>query len=197
MATAKLDSESFHLTARLFERARAVNSLGGVPKFLFDGKLGDDAAAGFGFTEAACAEALELLLGLAPDHDKAVELLMNSGFDQQGGFHEGGVARALALPFVKLAENDFGDARVHDGVKAVEFRAVSESHRCELGAVDTPTRVHDGRSEFAENFIVGGLAGLDEFVGEGIGIEDGKTHVPQHGRDGALAAGDPARESKS
>src|SRR3989442_169422 len=47
------------------------------------------------------------------------------------------------------------------------------------------------------DFVVGGLAGPDELVGQGIGVEDGETHFAQHGGDGAFAAGDSTGEAES
>src|SRR5438876_155678 len=47
--TAQLGGQGFDLAAGLLERTGAIDFLGGEKKFLFDGKLGGDAAPGFGF----------------------------------------------------------------------------------------------------------------------------------------------------
>src|SRR6266481_4155043 len=167
--------------AGFVEGAGAVDLIGGESKFLLDGELGGDAAAGFGFGEAASEESVELLLRLAPGDDKTVEIFVNAGFDEEGGFNEGGIAHALALPIVELTQDDFGDAGMDDGVEAVE----------------AGIRGEDGGPKFAEDFVVGGPAGFDEFVGEGVGIENGKAEFAEHGGNGAFAAGDASGKAKS
>ena len=125
--TAELGSESFDLPAGFLERAGTVDLLGGEAQFFLDRKLGGDAAAGFGFREAASEEALDLLLRRAPGDHEAIQIFVNAGFDQERGFDEGGIAHAATLPFVELAEDDFGDARMDDGVEAIEFGAIVEN----------------------------------------------------------------------
>ena len=50
--------------------------------------------------------------------------------------------------------------------------------------------VEDRRTEFANDFIVSELARLDEFVGEGIGVEHVEAQLAKHGGDGGFACGD-------
>src|SRR5712691_739952 len=194
---AELGGERCNLSAGFFERARAVDFLGGVTQFFLDGKLGRDAAAGLRFGKAARNQAFQLLLGLAPRDDEAIELLVQAGFDEQRGFDERGVADSVPLPFVELPEDDVGDARVHDGVQAVELGPVGKNNVRELDPVDAPARIGDGRSELAQDLIVCGLAPFDQSVGQRIGVEDGEAHFAEHGGDGALSAGNSARESES
>jgi hypothetical protein len=197
LTAAKLGGESFDLTAGFVERPGTVDSFGRELEFFLYGKLCGDTAAGIRFAEATRNEALQLLLRFAPSNDDAVETSVNTRFDQQSGFHKGSVERALAFPFLKLTEDGFGDAGVNDGVQAVEFGAVVENDGAELRAVDMAIRGDNGRPEFLQDFVVGRLARLDKFMSEGIGIEDGKAHIAQHGGNGALAAGDSAGESES
>ncbi len=166
-------------------------------QFFLDGKLGRDAAAGLRFGKAARNQAFELLLGLTPGHDEAIEFLVQAGFDKQRGFDERGVADSVPLPFVELPEDDVGDARVHDGVQAVELGAVGKNNVRELDPVDAPACVGDDRSELAQDLIVRGLAPFDQSMGQGIGVEDGEAYFAEHGGDGALSAGNSARESES
>jgi homoaconitase/3-isopropylmalate dehydratase large subunit len=42
-----------------------------------------------------------------------------------------------------------------------------------------------------------GIAGFDERVSDGIGIENGEAHLSQHGAYGAFAAGDAASDPKT
>src|SRR3989454_12194217 len=85
---AELGGKSLNLTASFFERAGTIDFLGGEVKFFLDGKLGGDAATSFDFVETTRKEALELLLGMAPGDHKAIEIFVNTGFNQQGGFDE-------------------------------------------------------------------------------------------------------------
>jgi hypothetical protein len=127
LTATELGGESFDLAARFLERAGTVDFLGGETQLFLDRKLGGNAAAGFCFGEAASEEALKLLLRLAPGNYEAIQIFVNAGFDQERGFDEGGIAHAATLPFVELAEDDFGDARMDDGVEAIEFGAIVEN----------------------------------------------------------------------
>ena len=109
------------------ERAGTVDFLGGQTQFFLDGKLGGDAAESFGFAEAAGDEAFELLFRGAPCDHEAIQFLVNAGFDQERSFHKGGVARAVTLPFLELTDDDFGDARMDDGVEVVESGAIGRA----------------------------------------------------------------------
>jgi hypothetical protein len=178
------------------EGAGTIDFLGRVTKFFLNRKLGRDAAASFFLVEAASEEALQLLLRLTPGNDEAVETFVNAGFDEQRGFYKGGVARALAFPFIELAEDDFGDARVDDGVQAVELGAIVEDDGAEFCAVDPAVRKGHGWSEFLKDFAVGRLARLDKFMSQRVCIEDGEAHFPEHGSNRAFAAGDSTGESE-
>ena len=196
-ALAKFSSESFDLAARVFKRAGAIDFFRGVTQFFFDGKLGGDAAAGLRFAEASREQALELLLGLAPGNDQSIEFFVHARFDKEGGLHKRGIPVAVPLPVVELPEDGLGHARVHNGIETIELAAIGKDECSQFGAVNTAAAVGDQRPEFAEHFTVGGLARLSQLVRQRVGIENGEAHLAEHGRDGALAAGDPAGESES
>jgi hypothetical protein len=179
------------------ERSGAIDFFGGETKFFLDGELGGDAAAGFDFAETTRDEALELLLRLTPGDYEAVEFFVNTGLDQERGFDERWVAHTTPLPFVELAEDDFRNARVDDGVEAVEPGAVVEDDGAKFCPVNAAIRGDHCLAEFLEDPIVGWLAWLDEFVGNGVSVEDGETHFAEHGGDGAFAAGDSTGEAES
>ncbi len=124
-------------------------------------------------------------------------MLMNAGLNEQRGFDKRGVARAIALPFVELAKDNFCDARVDDGIEPVELGAIGENQRRELGAVHAALTIGNRRAEFAEDFLVGRLAGLDQFVSERVGVKNRKTQFAEHRCNGALAAGDSTGQSES
>jgi hypothetical protein len=195
--TAELGGESLDLAAGFCERAGAVDFLGGETEFFLDGKLCGDAAAGFGFAEATSQEALELLLRLAPGNDQAVQILVNAGFDEEGGLHEGSVTCAASFPFFELTEDDFCDARMDDGVETVEPGAIGEDNGAKLRPIHATIGGDHSLAEFLEDLTVGWLARFDELVGERVGVEDGEAHFAKHSSDGALAAGNAAGEAES
>src|SRR5258708_38314328 len=98
---AELSGERLDLAAGFFERAGTIDFFSGQAKFFLDGKLRGDAAAGFDFVEPAREEPLDLLLGPAPGDYQAVQLFVNAGFNQQGGFHEHRIADSAAPPRLK------------------------------------------------------------------------------------------------
>ena len=126
-----------HLGAGGIEGVRAIDSVGGVAKFFFEGKLRGDAASGFDFAHATGAKAFELLLGRAEGHDESIQIFGESGFDEERGFHEGGIADPGALPLFELVENRLLDAGMKNGVEASEFGEIGERDRSELGAIDS------------------------------------------------------------
>ena len=196
-ASAQFRGERLNLPAGLLERAGTIDLFRGQTEFFLGRHLSGNPAAGFRFAEAARGQALDLLLGFAPGNDEAVEISVNARFDEQRGFDERGVTLALACPFIKLAEDDFGDTGVDDGVQAVKFRAIGENECGKFRAIDAALGVGDGGTKFAEDFVVGGLTRLDELVGERVCVKNRKAHIAEHDGNGAFAAGDSAGESES
>jgi hypothetical protein len=197
LAAPELGGESLDLAACFYERAGAVDFLGGETEFFLDGKLCADAAEGFGFAEATSEEALELLLRLAPGNHEAMQFFVNAGFDKESGLDKSSVACASSFPFFELAEDDFCDARMDDGVEAVEPGAIGEDHGAKLRPIHAPIGGDHSLAEFLEDLVVGGLARFDELVGERVGIKDGEAHFAKHSGDGTLAAGNAAGEAES
>jgi hypothetical protein len=185
------------LAAGFFEGGGAIDFFCGVAEFFFGGELGGDALTGFLLAQAAGAEALELLIGAAPGDDEAVEIFVVTRFHEQGGFDEGGGSSAVTGPFVELAVCGCFYARVKDDVEAGELCVVVENDCGQLCAIDAIVWIEDGGAEFAEDFVVGRLAGLDEFVREGIGVENVEAEFAQHGGDRGFAGGDAACEAEA
>ncbi len=154
------------MEARLFEGAGAVNRFSGVPKLFTNRQLSGDAPASFRFAEATHEEAFELLLGFTPGHNEAIEFLFHAGFDEKRSLNESGVARAVSFPFVELAEHNYLDPGVDDGVQPIELGAVGENNRRKFAAVNVAAGIHDRGPEFPQNFVVRWLAGFDEFVSQ-------------------------------
>ncbi len=67
-----------------------------------------------------------------------------------------------------------------------------QSGGSEFGAVDAAGTVSEIGAKCAKNFVVSGLAGFHEFVGDGIGVENREAEFAKHGGNGAFAAGDTA-----
>src|SRR5260370_11342089 len=81
LAVAELGGQRLDLAASSFERAGAIDFLGGQAKVFLDGKLRGDAAAGLRFAKASRPQPLQLLLGTAPRDPQAIEIFVNAGFD--------------------------------------------------------------------------------------------------------------------
>src|SRR5260370_22034806 len=81
LAVAELGGQRLDLAASSFERAGAIDFLGGQAKFFLDGKLRGDAAAGFRFAKPSRQQPLELLLGTAPRDHHAIKIFVNGRFD--------------------------------------------------------------------------------------------------------------------
>ena len=184
--------QGFDLSASVVERAGAVDGVGGVAEFFVDGKLGGNAAVSFDFAHAAGEEAFELLPGSAEGDHESIEVFCETGFDEESGFDEGGVAKAGTLPRVELKEHRLLDARMENGVEANEFVGIGEDDGGESAAVDAAGAVGDVGVEFAKNLFVSRLAGLHQTVRDGVGVEDREAKFTKHGGNGAFAAGDAA-----
>src|SRR5260370_31380635 len=185
------------MRASVFQRAGAVDFFRSQAEFFGDGELAGDAAAGVFVAEAAGAETLELLRGAPTGDYEARQIFVIAGFDGERGFDESGIAGAIARPFGKLPVDDGLDARMNDGVEASKFSRVGEDDGGELCAIDAIAAIQNGRAKFADHFFVRGLAGLDEGVREGIGVEYGEAHFAQHDRDRGLTTGDAPGEAEA
>src|SRR6266478_6251087 len=126
---AELGGERRNLAAGFFQRPRTVDFLSGVMQFFLDGKLGRDAAAGLRFGKAARNQAFELLFGLAPGHDEAIEFLVQASFDKQRSFDERGVTDSVPFPFVELPEGDVCVAWLYGGDREVDLFPTRKSDR--------------------------------------------------------------------
>ena len=178
--------------ASVVEGTRAVDGVGGVAEFFVDGKLCGDAAASFNFAHAASKEACELLRRSAEGDHESIEIFGEARFDEESGFDEGGLAKAGTFPGVELEEHGLLDARMENGVEASEFAGIGEGGSGEFGAIDATGTVGDVWAEFAQDFVMSGLAGFHEAVRDGIGVKDREAEFAKHGGNGAFAAGDAA-----
>src|SRR5260370_26717405 len=76
LAVAELGGQRLDLAASSFERAGAIDFLGGQAKFFLDGKLRGDAAAGFRFAKPSRQQPPDLLVGAAPRDHPALTLFV-------------------------------------------------------------------------------------------------------------------------
>ena len=171
----KLGGQCFHLLTGLFEGAGAVDLLCRVTELLFHRHLRGDAAAGLLFAHAPCSQALQLLLGAAPRNHESVKVFVDARLNEQRRFNKRGVTCPVALPFVELAGDGFGDARMDNGVQTGQFRAIREYQSSKLAAVHPCLTVGDRWTKFAEDLLVGGLARLKKFVRERVGVKNRET----------------------
>lgn len=193
----KPHAQRLHLLASLFERAGTVDFLRCMTQFFFHWQLCRNAAPRFVFAEATSRQTLKLLFRTAPSDHQPIEMFVYAGFDEQRSFDKCRVARAFALPFVELPQDNLRDPWMDNGVEPVEFGVIGKDQRAEFASVHTALAIGDRRTEFAEHFFVGGLARLYEFVRKRVGVKDREAQFAEHGRDGAFAAGDPAGQSES
>ena len=133
--------------------------------------------------------------GVAPADDQVIELLVETGFDDERGFDDGEFRAAGTIERGKPFEDDVEDARVEDLVEAGAFCGVSENDGAEFRAIDCITGAENRIAKFANDFVVGGLAGLEQFVAERVHFEDHAILVAEQGGDGGFAGGDAAGES--
>src|SRR5579885_1791979 len=188
--SAELGSQRFDLPAGEVERAGAVDFLRCMPKFLLEGKLRGDAAKSVFAAHAPLFEALELLLGTAPDNHEAVELLVISGFDQESGFNENRIADAFALPFVHFTMKGLFDAGMNDDVQASQLGGIRKHLGAKLAAVDAAPCAEDSRTKFAEDFVIRGLARLNEVMRQAVRVDHAEAQFAKDGGDSTLAARD-------
>ena len=120
---------------------------------------------------------------------------MEAGFDDERGFDDGEFRAAGAVERCEPFEDDVENARVEDLVEAGAFCDVGENDSAEFGSIDCIARSEDRFAELANHFVVGGLAGLEQFMAERVHFKDHAILVAQEGGDGGFAGGDAACES--
>jgi hypothetical protein len=196
LALVEICGERLYLGSSFVECTGAIDFVSGVFEFFFDGKLGGEAAASFGFAHAPGAQAFELLFRCAPGDDEAVESFGHASFDEQRGFDKRGGVSAAFFPVPELIENDLIHARVKDGIEFREFRSIGEDDGREFVAVYLAGSIGKTWAERIENFVVSGLAGFHQFVGDGIGVENWEAKFAENGGNRAFAAGNAAGEAE-
>jgi len=66
---------------------------------------------------------------------------------------------------------------MHDGVQLFQFDGVGKNDFGEGVAINVVVAVQYGTSEYTHNFMMRWIAGFDECVSDGIGVEDGEAHL--------------------
>jgi hypothetical protein len=120
---------------------------------------------------------------------------VEAGFDDESGFDDGEFRAAGTIERGKPFEDDIEDARVEDMVEAGAFGGVSENDGAEVGAIDCIARAENRIAKFANDFVVSGLAGLEQLVAEWVHFEDHAILVAEQGGDSGFAGSDAAGES--
>ena len=120
---------------------------------------------------------------------------MEAGLDDECSFDDGEFRAAGAVERCEPFEDDIKNARVEDVVEAGAFCGIGKNDGTEFGAIDCIARAEDGIAKFANDFVVSGLAWLEQLVAEGIHFQDHAILVAEQGGDGGFAGGDAAGES--
>jgi len=89
LALVEICGERLYLGSSFVECTGAIDFVSGVFEFFFDGKLGGDAAASFGFAHAR-ARRRSSCCRCAPGDDESVESCGHASFDEQRGFDKRG-----------------------------------------------------------------------------------------------------------
>jgi hypothetical protein len=85
---------------------------------------------------------------------------------------------------------------VDNGIQLPDLRGPlgiwAEGSFGEFRAVDGAVGIQDGAAEVAHDFFINRLAGLHEFVGNVIGMDEARATRHEHFADHGFTAGDPA-----
>ena len=88
------------------------------------------------------------------------------------------------------------DARMDDGVEPAQLLRVGKHLGAELLPVDAAAGIEDLFPEVLEDFLISGVAGLDQLVPDAVGVDDVRAQVLEVSRHGAFSAGDASGEAK-
>jgi len=106
-----------------------------------------DAAASFGFTKAAqrgARAAVQARTRQPPDH----QVFAECRFDQKERLPQAASRVCRRAPIGELTGDDFGDARVDDGVRRSSLAAIVENDGAKFCPVNAATRSEHGLPEF-------------------------------------------------
>jgi hypothetical protein len=179
----------------LFDGPRAINDLVGPAALFLNGHLGSDAELRVLRRKAAFLEALDLLIGTAPADNDAVELFVEARFENQGCFDDGEFRATGTIERLEPISDNIEDTRVKDLVEAGALLGVGENDCAELRAVHLGEGIENFFAEFEDDFVVGGLALLEEFVAQGIGLQERAIEIAQNVCHGGFAGSDSAGET--
>jgi hypothetical protein len=154
--------------------------------FFWRGPLGAKALGDLFGGPTAGEQALLLGGWRARDAEHGVEVRLRSGLVKQGD-DDGGERTALGAPGLDLLEPAIANAGVEDGFEAQAKRIVGEDTTGEFAAAKAAFAIEKVRAEEVYDFRERGRAGLDDFAGESVGINDRNTAGEEQFRRGGFA----------
>ncbi len=163
--------------------------------FLAQWHLTSHPSEGLGSREAVSfLEAGNLCLLISRNNDDFVHSFVDAGFEQQRNIvhHDGTwVSFGCLLGASYLLA---GDPGVNDLFQLSKFPLIVKHHLAERLPIDGSIRVQYGSSESANDLFPGWLSGLDDVMGELIGINHCGAACRKHLRDRTFPSRQPACE---
>src|SRR6185437_5115191 len=117
-----------------------------------------------------------------------------NGLEQQGGFNNGDRGRLAGKDFVDLFPLEINNSRMNDGVEFLEAPA-GEGELGEAGTVELAAGSQYLTAEGSDYRCEDGLAGLHELAAKGIGLDDVRAALAEHGGGCGFAAAEAAGEA--
>ena len=119
-----------------------------------------------------------------------------NGFEQEGGFNYGDGGGIAGEYLVHLLTLDCDYGGVNDGVEFLEASA-SECELGEAGAVELAIGSQDLAAEGSDDFCEDGLTGFHELATKGVGFDDVRAALTEHGSGCGFAAAEAAGEANA
>lgn len=182
-----------HLSIQIVPRTVVVDHDVGPLEARRSVDLTTDPRSGIGLVETSeFDESPDGDLGCEVDHDEHVEIV-SARFDQERYVEDHGVVG------VGERHEPFGDHRadrwMDDLVESSQSSRVGEHDSGECGPIECSVAEQNARSELIDDLLQNRLAGLLQFVGDRVGIDDHESVIGERSRDGRLAASYAAGEA--
>lgn len=164
--------------------------------FLCQWHLAVDASDRFSVGETVTFyETCDLCFAVGGDHDGAVHSLIDAGFEQERHVIDDDGVRVFSCGLFGESRLLAGDAGMDDAFELPAFHWIAEDDVSEGLSVKRAVLVEDRLSEKCDDLSPSRLAGLNDFTGQFVGIDDDRAVLLEHLGDGALAGGDAACEA--